>query len=577
MKESSRKSAASKLLGFIKPYSVTYGLSMTVYSTQQFCANLLISATISGFSGAIISGSTNDVFSFLLRVISIMVAYFFVLAVGVNIYVLTIEKITRDIKLQVFRSFIHASTEKPASSHSGDSIAALNTDVSRAGELYSHAAFEFLACISSIVFTAIVIFAVDWRLGLVSLAAGAVAFIVQSRFAKPISKIGTETLENNAKTVKTFTNVFSGGASIKAFGLEHKVFTEFDTDSLKMLALSYKSAIISMLQSLFTTVQGWISMAGIFGIGGYLVATNKLSFESLMLVPGLSIALANGLSGLGSAWAGLQYPLAACKRIEPLLKKVEPSPKRKVGAEKFFLKNNDIHINNLTFTYRDNELPTLKDITLDIPGNKTYAFVGKSGCGKSTLLRSIIGMYDRDDMNIIIGSVCFNDVNASDWRKNFAYVDQSCKLFDMSIKENISLGNIGCTFDDVKKASVLAGAENFIKELPDGYDTLCGEKGSFLSGGQKQRIAIARALVRNAPVLVFDEVTSALDNESGRLVTETIRNLQGRNTILIVTHNLKEVEYADCIIVLEEGRIVASGTHEQLLGQSEVYKSLLRE
>jgi len=202
--------------------------------------------------------------------------------------------------------------------------------------------------------------------------------------------------------------------------------------------------------------------------------------------------------------------------------------------------------------------------------------VGPSGSGKSTLLRIISGFYEREQPGLTLGGMSFDAASIAMWRKQFAYVDQSCKLFDMTIKENIALGRKDNVSDaDIIDAAKKAFAHDFIEELENKYDSPCGEKGSSLSGGQKQRIAIARALIKGSPVLVFDEATSALDADSERCVMDTIESLRRDHTILITTHNMKNIATADKIVVMEVGRIAEIGKHDELMASGGLYSRLL--
>jgi ABC-type multidrug transport system fused ATPase/permease subunit len=429
----------------------------------------------------------------------------------------------------------------------------------------------------SITFSAVAIFILDWRLGVVSLGIGFLALLIQYRFASPLSHLNKERLQINAGTVNDITSFISGGSSIRAFGLQDQLSDAFDKDIQDLRSLSYQEAGIMTWQNVFSNMQSWLSMAGIFGIGGFLVVGGYLELPVLLMVPTLSANIARGMSTIGRAWAGMQGPLAACERLcgildqsnrlNALATEVEKTPSDWDG-------DYTLTLNNVDFSYLNAEKNTLEEINLSIEKNEMVAFVGRSGCGKSTLLRLIIGLYERSNIPMSIGTLDFSSTPAEHWRDKFAYVDQSCTLFNMSIADNIALGKPGCTREEIEQAAKEAGAHQFIISLPEGYETLCGDRGSALSASQKQRIAIARALVRQAPILVFDEATSMLDAENAAQLMQTIAELRRNHTVLIVTHYLEQIEDADRIIVIEQGRIVEEGSHEDLLIKGGEYARL---
>jgi len=546
-----------------------------MYSAQGFVFPFAMALLSGNIMASIVAGDSGMVISAVINFAVMGGVFFVLLGAGIYNYIIAVEKIMMDVKRALFRKFTKSGLEDAAVTHSGEGIAAINTDADTARGAFSQPLTEFLNCTLGIVGSSIVIFAVDWRLGTGAFVVGIISFIMQHRFTAPLARIGKDRLEANADAVKTASNIFSGAMVMRVYNMQSRALILFDADNKRLKLLDFKRGFIEMWRGLFTTMQGWMSLAVTFALGGWLVATGRLEFHMLMIVLGMFENLVNSIGRIGRTYADLQVPIAGAKRVFSILDKGTYGQKNSIKEEKL-PGGYTLSLQNLSFTYLDAESSTLSDISLTISENEMVAFVGESGSGKSTLLRSIIGMYERNDFEMELGGVCFNEMSVKSWRRNFAYVDQSCKLFDMSIRENISMGLGGKADENVITAAAKrAAAHDFIMGLEGGYDAPCGEKGATLSGGQKQRLAIARALLKGSPVLVFDEATAALDADSENYVMETIHSQRNDHTILITTHNLKNIITADKIVVMDKGRIVEIGKHDELVARKGLYYKLL--
>jgi len=563
-----------KFFRFARPYAFQYAVGQLFYSSQGFMFPFAMALLSGNVMAAMIAGDSGMIVSAVINFAVLVGIFFAFLGIGIYNNIIVNEKIMMCVKRELFRKFVKSGIEDAAVEHSGEGIAAINTDADTASGVFSQPLTEVINSVMGITGSAIVIFAVDWRLGIGAFLVGVISFIMQHRFTAPLARIGKDRLEANADAVKTVSNIFSGAMVMRAYNMQSRALITFDAENNKIKILDFRRGFVEMWRELFTTIQGWLSLAVTFALGGWLVATDRLEFHMLMVVLGMFTTLVDSVGRIGRAYADLQVPIAGAKRVLAVLEKDTGEGQGCIYSSKS-INGYTLSIQNLNFAYADAEADALTDITLNINENEMVAFVGESGSGKSTLLRTIIGMYERRDLNIKLGGVRFNEISPKGWRRFFAYVDQSCKLFDMSVKENILMGAGGKTDESlIVAAAKRAAAHDFIAELEGGYGAPCGEKGASLSGGQKQRIAIARALIKGSPILVFDEPTAALDAESEQNIMETINSLRHDHTILITSHNLESSVNADKIVVMYKGRIAELGKHDELISKKGLYYGL---
>ena len=389
---------------------------------------------------------------------------------------------------------------------------------------------------------------------------------------KLIQKTSRNSRSAAADLATRLDEIFHGISSIKLINGEKREHSKFANRLNKFVTNSISSeAGVAAIPSLMDIIAG-IGFVGVLTYGGYQIIEGTKTvgeFMSFFTAIALLFEPIRRLGTIGGAWQTVFTNLERIRNIFDLDADIVPSQTNQPKDVNF---TNDIKFDNVHLSV--NEKDILRGITFTAQAEKTTAIVGPSGAGKTTLFNLIGRLIDPDKGNVEIGNISVKDISLEELRHNLSYVSQDSWLFDESIEENIKIGNPNASPEDYKKAIISANANDFIDEMPNKEKTPVGPRGSNLSGGQRQRIAIARAILRNTPILLLDEPTSALDNEAESQITKTISSLSGGRTTLIIAHKISTIKDSDHIIVLDNGLIIDQGTHSDLIDRCETYKSL---
>jgi len=482
-------------------------------------------------------------------------------------------EICKKLQFEMASNILISDTHTLESKHSGKYISHFLYDVSLIQNLVSIGVLNIMKDSLTLIVLVSLMFYQNWKLACFAIIMMPLAAFVAKSLGKRMGKVTTESAQLSGKLSTFLSEMIKGSRMIKIYQQEN-----FESDrSKKILKLLWEKQIkigfvlfrATPIMEILTGIMiaGFIYYTGIMVAAGEIEINNFFSFLTAMMLayqPIRSLATIN---------MAIYQGAAAAERVFGVID-TETNIKEVEGLPNLDIQKSNIEFKNIAFSYPKTDEAAIKDINISIDGGSTAALVGHSGAGKSTIINLIPRFYDPGEGEIKIDGQNISKVSLFSLRKQISLVSQDIILFDDTVRSNIAYANLSATDEQIKDACDFAAATDFIENLPNGYETIIGENGIKLSGGQKQRISIARAILKDAPIILLDEATSSLDADSEEKVQNAIMNLTKNKTTLVIAHRLSTIIKADKIIVLNKGKIVSTGSHSELLKNSSVYKNL---
>ncbi|KZD11032.1 ABC transporter ATP-binding protein [Oceanibaculum pacificum] len=482
------------------------------------------------------------------------------------------QRIVADVRKRLFAHLMHADLGFFHRTSTGALISRMMNDVALLHMAVGKTLTGFGKDLLTLMALVGVMFYQDWQLALAAFFAFPTAILPIARIGKRMRKVSGNAQSEVSRLTTHLDEVFQGVRHVKAYTTEEYEIQRGAKLTDTVATLGVKAARIRGLSHPIMETLGGLAIVVVIGYGGYQViegARTTGSFFSFIVALMLAYEPMKRLVALN---ANLQEGLAAAHRIFDTLD-AKPDIVERPDATVLAVTEGRVELEHVDFSY-EKDIPALSDVTLTVPAGKMAALVGLSGAGKTTVLNLIPRFFDVDGGRITIDGHDIRDVTLKSLRGNIALVSQEVTLFDDTIRANIAYGTPDATEEQIVAAARNAAADDFIRELAEGYDTIVGERGVKLSGGQRQRIAIARAMLKDAPILLLDEATSALDTQSERLVQAALKILMEGRTSIVIAHRLSTIIDADIIFVMDEGRVVEHGSHAELLQKGGLYARL---
>ena len=481
--------------------------------------------------------------------------------------------VLRDLREKMFKKIIELPVPYYSEKRKGDVMARMLGDVNEVQNSFFMVLELIVKEPLTIIFSLIAMINISWKLTLFVFVFIPISGFIISKIGKSLKGKSARAQQENGFLISVVEETLTGLKVVKGYNAENFFSSTFNGSINRLYKLTNSIGKKNNLASPMSEFLGIVVISILLFYGGNLVLVDKSLDGSLFIAYiGLAYNILTPAKSISKASYQVKNGLAAAERVFEVLE-VENTIQDKVDAIELQDFKNEIHLKNINFSY--GEEPVLKNFSLTIPKGKTVALVGQSGSGKSTIANLLTRFYDVNNGEILIDNHNIKDITMKSLRDLTGLVTQDSIMFNGTIKDNIRLGNLQATDQDIINALKIANAYEFVKDLPEGIETNIGDSGNKLSGGQKQRLSIARAVFKNPPIMILDEATSALDTESERLVQDALENMMQNRTSVVIAHRLSTIQKADKIVVMQKGEIVEQGTHDELLAIKGTYSKLV--
>lgn len=567
-----------KMWKFADPWKFRFYAGFLVGCTMNLFQAFAGSFMSSKITSVCMEGSMDGLYQFIIQSILLMVFGAVVYPIAYGTVYTTYARISGNVRQQIFKHMERLPVSYMEANHSGDTISRVTNDFGDAIQLVAYPVVgqgNPFALLFTIVAICIITVCSNWMLGLISVVVSLFNVWLVDNLMKKLKKKEWEVKQASSEASQQIVNSLSGTMVSRIFGMNRYMEEKYKKETDNIYKLNVKLIAKKALVYLTSELQGFLSFTGVTVLGLWLSTKDIISIPTVIFIASMQFSLSTIVGELGQKFGQLQRYVVGAERLFEFLEEEEEEEKQSEYTPDY-QSGLAISINQLNFKYEEGSKTVFDQFDLNVKNGERLAIVGGSGGGKSTLFKLLLGFVKKEKGNIEIFGHGIDTYSLSDLRKQFSYVPQDCYLFDASIRENILWGRPDASEDEVWQAVKDAYLDEFVESLPEGLDTRVGERGSKLSGGQRQRIAIARAFLKNAPIILLDEATSALDSQSEKEVQKALNGLITKRTAIVIAHRLSTIQNMDRIVVIEGGKVVEEGNHESLMKKQGRYEELYK-